>query len=105
MIQARIYKPAKTAMQSGRGKSTFWVLEYESRTEKKPSDLMGWTSVGDTLGQIRLKFSSLEEAMAYAQAHDLAYSVGQEHLRKLKPRNYGDNFRYIPPADKNGDKK
>jgi len=105
MFEARITKPSKTAMQSGRGKSDFWILEFENRSERAPESVMGWTSVGDTAGQVRLKFKSLEEAVSYADAHGIAYSVGQDHGRKLKPRNYGDNFRYVPPAAKAEEKK
>lgn len=96
MTKARIYKPSKTAMQSGRGKTAAWVLEYEPATPKGPESLMGWTAAGDTLGQIRLKFTDLKEAQQYAEAKGLEYTISGEHERRLRPRNYGDNFRYIP---------
>ena len=60
---------------------------------------MGWTESGDTLDQVRLKFSSLEDAQNYAEEKGLYYKVQPEHKRKLKPRNYGDNFRYFPPEE------
>ena len=99
MIKARIYKPSKTAMQSGRAKGQSWVLEYENSTSKSPEPLMGWTQSGDTLGQVRLKFSSLEDAQKYAEEKGLYYKVQPTAERRVKPRNYGDNFKYIPPEE------
>ena len=99
MEKARIYKPNKNAMQSGRAKSKIWVLEYENRSAKGPDPLMGWTQSDGTLDQIRLKFSTLEEATAYAEKAGLYYKVEPERVRSLKPKNYSDNFRYIPPEE------
>lgn len=99
MIKARIYKPSRNAMQSGRAKTQNWVLEYESSTAKGPEPLMGWTQSGDTLGQVRLKFSSLEDAQNYAEEKGIYPKVELPKERKVKPRNYGDNFKYIPPED------
>ena len=99
MIKARIYKPSRNAMQSGRGKTKDWVLEYENSTARKPEPLMGWTQSGDTLGQVRLKFDSLEDAQAYAEEQGIYYKVQTPAERKTKPRNYGDNFKYIPPEE------
>ena len=97
-IQAKIYKPSKSAMQSGRAKTDSWVLEYEEgKRESEP--LMGWTSSGDTLNQVRLKFSTLDEAQHFAQEHGYEYTVLPSHEKKIKPRNYSDGFRYIPPEE------
>ena len=86
-------------MQSGRAKTKQWILEYENTTAKGPEPLMGWTQSGDTLGQVRLKFTSLEDAQSYAQEKGLYCKVQQENERRPKPRNYGDNFKYIPPEE------
>lgn len=94
--KARIYKPSKNAMQSGRSRTQAWILEYENETARRPEPLMGWTSSEDTLGQVRLKFDMLEDAVKYAEKNGLYYKVQAETQRKLKPRNYGDNFKYIP---------
>jgi hypothetical protein len=95
-MKARIYKPSKTAMQSGRGRMEKWVLEYEPSTARTPESLMGWTASGDTTNQVCLKFNSLEEAKAFAEKSGLAYSVLKPRERRVKPRNYSQNFRYIP---------
>ena len=94
--KARIFRPSKTAMQSARGNMQHWVLEYELMTPRKPDPLMGWVSSGDTLNQIRLKFPTCEEAVAYARRHGLDYTVSNDQTRRVTPRNYADNFRPRP---------
>ena len=94
MATARILRPAKTAMQSGRARTRKWTLEYEQQTPRHADPLMGWSSAGDTLNQVRLYFDTLEEAVAYADANALAYTVEQPHARTIKPKAYADNFRY-----------
>ncbi|MEQ8964839.1 MAG: ETC complex I subunit [Azospirillaceae bacterium] len=95
-MRARIYRPAKTAMQSGRGNVKDWVLDYEPETPRRPEPLMGWVSSGDTLNQVRLSFDSKEDAIAFAERKGLDYSVQSEHRRRIKPRNYADNFKPRP---------
>ncbi len=94
MARARIIRPAKTAMQAGRAKTHKWVLEYEPATPRSPDPLMGWSSAGDTLNQIHVKFDTLEEAQAFAQKLELDYSVVEPHERSFKPKSYADNFRF-----------
>ncbi len=98
-MKVRIYRPSKTAMQSGRSKSQQWVLEYELESPRRPEPLMGWTSSEDTLNQVRLNFDSPEDALAFAQKKGWDYTLEPFHLQETRPRNYGDNFRYIPPQD------
>lgn len=97
-MKARIYKPARNAMQSGRaGNCAEWVLEYELETARRPEPLMGWTSSGDTMNQVRIKFDTREAAVAFAEQRGIEYSFQAEHLRKVKPRSYLDNFKYRAP--------
>ena len=93
MVEARIYQPAKTAMQSGRGGSKRWVLDYEPATPRRPEPLMGWVSSDDTLNQVRLTFDSKEDAIAFAERKNLTYSVAEENERTVRPRSYGDRFK------------
>ncbi len=65
-MRARIYQPAKTAMQSGSAKTHHWVLEYAPATAREVDPLMGWTSSTDTQTQVKLRFDSREAALAYA---------------------------------------
>ena len=95
-VKARIYQPAKTAMQSGRAKTHRWGLESEPVTPRRPEPLMGWISSGDTLNQIRLRFETEEEAVAFAKRKGLDYAVERPQERHVTPRNYADNFRPRP---------
>ena len=94
MAQARIFRPAKTAMQSGRRQTRKWVLEYEPATGRRPDPLMGWTTASDTLNEVRLHFDTIEEARAFAEKQGLAYTVIEPHAVSEKPKSYADNFRY-----------
>jgi hypothetical protein len=92
-MKARIYRPTKTAMQSGRGNTRKWVLEFESQEPKRIDPLMGWVSSGDTQEQIRLRFDSKEEAVAFAEKHGYPYWIEEPHVRRVRPKSYADNFR------------
>ena len=81
MAQARIYRPAKTAMQSGRAQTRKWVLEYEPANRRDPDPLMGWSSARDTLNQVCLRFDTLDEARAFADAHGLEYRLNFPVIR------------------------
>jgi hypothetical protein len=94
MALARIYRPAKSAMQSGRGQTRKWVLEYEPASRRDPDPLMGWSSARDTLNEVRLRFDTLDEARAFAVAHGLEYALNEPHPRSPKTKSYADNFRY-----------
>jgi hypothetical protein len=93
MARVRIYRPAKTAMQSGTAKTHFWVLEYEPATSREPDPLMGWASAGDTLNEVRLKFDSLDGAVEFARKRGLEYTVLPSEQRTIRPKSYADNFR------------
>lgn len=94
-MHVRIYRPAKTAMQSGpAGRSTCWVLEYEPVAAKRPDRLMGWLGSDDTTQQIRLQFPTREQAVAYAERKGLDYQAAEAPRKTVKAKNYADNFRY-----------
>jgi hypothetical protein len=92
-MKARIYKPAKTAMQSGSRNTLQWILDYEPNSSKLIDPLMGWTGTADTLGQIRMRFDSLEDAKSYADARGIAYEVAKPHAKKRRIQAYADNFK------------
>ena len=91
---ARIYRPAKTAMQSGRAGTRHWVLEYEPESPQEVEPLMGWTSSADMRSQIVLEFDTRDEAIAYAAKLEIPYQVFDPHPPKVAPKSYSDNFRY-----------
>jgi hypothetical protein len=94
MALARIYRPSKTAMQAGRSQTRSWLLEYEPATRRSPDPLMGWSSARDTLNQVRLRFPTLDEAVAFAKKRGLDFTIIEPHARTLKTKSYADNFRY-----------
>jgi len=91
---ARIYQPARNAMQSGVGKTRQWVLEFAPEAARTVDPLMGWTSSTDMDSQVRLKFDTVEAAVEYAKQHGIEAQVSQPHKRKPVIRNggYGENF-------------
>ena len=93
-MRARIYKPARNAMQSGKARIKLWLLEFEPESAKKPDPLMGWTSSSDMRQQLALEFDTAEEAVAYADAHGIAYQVFEPHVLVPKAKSYSDNFRF-----------
>ncbi len=93
-MQVRIFQPPKTAMQSGRANAKLWIMEFEPTAARQVEPLMGWTSSADTQAQLRLRFDTLEEAVAYAQKEGLMYSVERTQERNIKPKTYSDNFKY-----------
>ncbi len=91
MTKARIYKPAKTSMQSGRGKKQ-WMLELDVETARVPEGLMGWIASGDTLNQVKIPFETKEQAVAFAQNKNLEFYICEPQLRTIPRRSYMDNF-------------
>ena len=94
MALARIYRPTKTAMQSGRAQTRKWILEYEPATPRRPDPLMGWASAEDTLNEVQLRFETRDEAVAFAERLGLDYTVIAPQDAAEKPKSYADNFRY-----------
>ena len=92
-MTARIYRPARNAMQSGKGKSKNWVLVHEPAAPRDIEPLMGYTGSGDMHQQIKLSFDTLEAAEAYAQKNGIAYTVQPAHEPTPKRQSYPDNFR------------
>ena len=90
---ARIYKPAKSAMQSGQAKTHEWLLEFEPEQARKIEPLMGWTSSGDMKSQIKLRFETRDEAIAYAQRNGIAFRVEEPKPATRKTVSYSDNFK------------
>lgn len=93
-MRARIYQPARNAMQSGMGKTKIWFLEFAQSSAREIDPLMGWTSSDDTQSQVRLKFDSKEAALEYASDNGLEATVQEPKIRKpvIRPGGYGENF-------------
>jgi ETC complex I subunit-like protein len=91
---ARIYKPSKTAMQSGIANTKDWVLDFEPEAPRQVEPLMGWTSSGDMRQQLRLRFDSKEEAIFYCQRRGISYQVTEDVPVKRRIVSYADNFSF-----------
>jgi hypothetical protein len=91
-MTARIYKPARTAMQSGMAKTKEWVLEFDPAEPRLIEPLMGWTSSGDMRQQVRLQFDTKDEAIAYCERAGIAYRVTEPNPVERRIISYADNF-------------
>jgi NADH dehydrogenase ubiquinone Fe-S protein 4 len=91
---ARIYKPARTAMQSGNANTKQWALDFEPETPRRIEPLMGWTASGDMKQELRLRFDSKEEAVAYCERHGIPYQVSEAQEPTRKKIAYADNFAF-----------
>ena len=91
MKKAKIYKPSKTAMQSGVKKFDKWIIEFI--TEKPGiNPLMGWESSTDTNSELKLEFSSKELAIEYAKKNKINFEIIEPKIRKIIKKSYADNF-------------
>jgi len=93
-MSARIFSPAKTAMQSGKSKTGYWVLEFEAESPRRIDPLMGYTTSGDMRSQVRLTFGSKEEAVAYAEKNGLEFRLEEPKEAKRRQISYAENFRF-----------
>jgi hypothetical protein len=91
MNKAKIYKPTKTAMQSGNRNTKNWLLEFDTlNTGIDP--LMGWESSKDTMSQVKLEFSTKEQAINYAKKNNINYYIIEPQKRKIIKKSYAGNF-------------
>ncbi|MEO8812336.1 MAG: ETC complex I subunit [Caulobacteraceae bacterium] len=91
---ARIFRPARSAMQSGRANTKLWTLEFAPAAARDLDPLMGWTETTDTRGQIRLSFDTREEAVEFARRHAIAFEIIPDAERTLIIKAYADNFAF-----------
>ena len=93
-MTARIFKPARTAMQSGTARTKEWVLEYEPEQPRLIEPLMGWTSSADMKQQLHLRFDTQEQAIAYCERRGIPYQVFEPKEPARRVIAYADNFGY-----------
>jgi hypothetical protein len=91
MRRAKIYKPSRTAMQSGKRNTKKWVLEFDT-LDTTVNPLMGWESSKDTMSEVKLDFSTKEEATNYAKKNNIDYYIVEPQKRKIIKKSYTDNF-------------
>ena len=91
MRKAKIYKPSQTVMQSGKRNTKKWILEFDTlNTGVNP--LMGWESSKDTMSEVKLEFSTKEEAINYVKKNNIDYSIVEPQKQKIIKKSYMDNF-------------
>lgn len=93
-MSAKIYRPAKTAMQSGKAKTHLWVIEHDQEVARTIDPFMGYTSSSDMEQQLRLSFETREEATNYAERNGIVYKVIEPHDSKRRRLVYSDNFKF-----------
>ncbi|MBV9954697.1 MAG: ETC complex I subunit [Pseudolabrys sp.] len=91
---ARIYKPSRTATQSGQAKTKDWIVEFEPEQARQIEPLMGWTSSGDMRQQVHLRFPTQEEAVAYCKRHGIAFQLFEPPPAARRAISYSDNFSF-----------
>jgi len=91
---ARIFRPQKTATQSGRARTHGWVLRFEPASARIADPLTGWTQTRDMNGQIELHFDTREDAVAYAQRRGIAFEILKDSEPRRLPKAYADNFAF-----------
>lgn len=91
---AKIYRPAKTAMQSGKAQTTKWRLEFAPSMAQPTDPLMGWTGSRDANGQVRMSFDTAEQAIAFARAHNIPHQIAEPPAPKRVVKAYSDNFAF-----------
>jgi len=90
--RARILRPTRTATQQGGARTLDWVLEFAPAQRRVHEPLMGWVSSGDTRTQVRLRFPTREEAVAYAEQNGIAFDVEEPKNKLIRPKSYAANF-------------
>jgi len=93
-MTARIYKPAKNAMQSGKATTKEWRLDYEPEQPRSVEPLMGWTSSGDMKQQLTIQFDTKEDAIAYCERKGIPYQVIEPKAVAYRQMAYADNFAF-----------
>lgn len=92
-MDAIIYKPTRSAAQSGNASYNHWLLRFVHNGSRKIESVMGWTSTKDMSQEVILRFDSLAGAECYAKKNNIAYEVVPKEEHKLIIRSYADNFK------------
>ena len=78
-------------MQSGKRNTKNWLLEFDTlNTGINP--LTGWESSVDTMSEVKLEFSSMDDAINYAKKDNIDFYLVEPQKRKIIKKSYADNF-------------
>jgi ETC complex I subunit conserved region len=89
---AKIYRPARNAMQSGKAKTKQWLLEFEPTSARSNYEVTGWVSSSDMDQEIQIAFETSEDAVRYAKSNNIEYTLLQPKEPKKAKRSYASNF-------------
>jgi hypothetical protein len=89
---ARIFRPTRTPTQQGGARTQEWVLEFLPAHRRFHEPLMGWVASNDTRPQVKLRFPTREEAVAYAEQNGIAFEVEEPNDKLIRPKSYAANF-------------
>ena len=78
-------------MQSGKRNTKYWVLEFDT-LDTGVNPLMGWESSKDTMSEVKLHFTTKDQAINYAKKNSIDYYVVEPQKRKIIKKSYSDNF-------------
>ncbi|RIA90401.1 NADH-ubiquinone oxidoreductase 21kDa subunit [Glomus cerebriforme] len=95
----RIFKPTRTAMQSGEHNTKHWRINFDilESSDRWENPLMGWASSADYMQALRLKFKSKEDAIYFAEKQGRWDYYVQEHKEpEFRKKMYADNYKYSP---------
>ena len=94
----RIYRPAKTATQSGDWHGHHWRMDWDilQKGHRWENPLMGWQSSADYLQGTHLNFASRDDAIHFAQKQGYEYFVQEPNERRIIPKAYANNFVHSP---------
>lgn len=92
-MKFRIFRPSKSAMQSGKKNTKKWLmLPIEEKNIRSVNPLTGWVSASDTSSQFRFEFATKDEAIEFAKSRNFKYEIEEEHLPTITPKSYSANF-------------
>jgi len=78
-------------MQSGNRNTKKWLLVFDTlNTGINP--LMGWETSNDTMSEVKLEFTTKEQAINYAKRNNINYYIVEPQKSKIVKKSYADNF-------------
>jgi hypothetical protein len=91
-MTAKIYQPSKSSTQSGNARTKFWILDLGNNAKKFIEPTSGWVGSMNTMSQVRLTFPTKEDAIEYANNHNITYNLVEPHKEKTPKKSYANNF-------------
>ncbi|MES2961755.1 MAG: NADH dehydrogenase ubiquinone Fe-S protein 4 [Pseudomonadota bacterium] len=92
-MKVKIFRPAKSAMQSGKRNIKKWLMEpIEENNIRSVSPVTGWVSASNTSSQLEFVFENKEEAIKFAEKRGFEYEVEEPKEAVVVKKSYAANF-------------